>query len=702
MVQKSRLQVLRALVVAALVLVASRLVWIQVVKADEIAGRTEETRVRKQDLIPVRGAILDRNLMHLAVSVPTYTVVAAPRDMKPDEEQKAAETIGNLLGLKPADLIAKMGEAPLSAYVPLKDKLNLEQKHAIEKANLLGIAMVQDSQRTYPNKSLANKIIGYMADGVGAAGLESRYEEVLAGQKGYVRAEFTYGNTPIESTIKEKKDPVPGQDLVLSIDMSLQRAAEAKLDQVIKEQDAKRAAILVMDIHTGELLVWAERPGADPGDRSTWGNPVDYGRIEPWTVRPLPPGSIFKTITTSAALEERAITLGTTFIDTGELRLRGCRIGNWDGYVTPNPAPMTIAQLLQRSSNVGLIQVGQRVGHDNFIKYLKGFGFLEKTGIDLPYEEAANTGGPFEEKIDCDWAGMFIGQHLEVTPLQMITAVSAIANGGKLLQPHVVREIREDGKVVWTAPVVARRQVITEQTAKEVRDLMVSVIRDGTANLAAPKGYIAGGKTGTAQKYDHGVELERHIADFIGFAPAGNPQVVMMVVVDEPKGQGFGGMIAAPVFGELMPQVMRAIGIAPNSDAAKGAEQAPPVTVQGIVPDVQWLPSAWAEARLAEAGFTPRLKGTGNKVATQSIQPGSPAKAGTVVELTLVQEAATSETVKVPDFTGLSLAEANRLATELGLTLKTGGSGFVVDQEPKKGTAVPARSTLSVRLAPRR
>jgi cell division protein FtsI/penicillin-binding protein 2 len=700
MLHKSRLQFLRFLVGAALVVVAGRLAWIQVVKADEIAVKADEQRLVKQDLTPVRGAILDRNLMHMAVSVPTYTLVASPADMKPTEQQQAALQLGELLGLDPAELLKQFKENDTSKYLPLKDKLNLEQKNKIEAAKLPQMYLMQDAQRTYPNKSVANKIIGYLADGKGAAGLEAQYEEQLTGQKGYVLAEWTYGNTPIESTIKEKKESIPGRDLVLSIDLSLQRAAEAKLDEVMKKTDAKRAAILVMDIHTGEILIMAERPGADPGDRTTWGDPIDYGRIQPWTVTAMPPGSIFKAITSSAALEERAITLETPFIDTGELRLNGCTIRNWDGYVTPDPEPMPLARLMQRSSNVGLIQVGQAVGRDSFVKYLQGFGFFEKTGIDLPYEQAANTGDKFEDKRDCDWAGMYIGQHLEVTPLQMVQAVSAIANGGKLVQPHLVREIREDGKVIWAAETKAKRQVISEATAKEVREVMVSVVEKGY-RTALPAGYTAGGKTGTAQKYENGREKERKIADFIGFAPAGNPQVVMMVVIDEPEGQGFGGVLAAPVFGEFMPQVLRAIGIAPDRTDNPGAQQAPPVAVQGIVPDVQWLPTAWAEARLAEAGFTPRLKGSGTKVAAQSLQPGSGAKAGTVVELTQVQGNPADEIVQVPDFTGLSLAEANRLATELGLTLKTGGSGFVADQEPKKGAVVPARATLTVRLAPR-
>lgn len=708
-ISKGRLRFLTMVVGIVLLVVTGRLGWIQIVKADWIQAESERIRVQTLTLTTPRGAILDRNLKPLAMSVPHYLVVANQFQIQDKDEPVIAEKLGPLVGQTAEQILKKLKENPRNGYIKIQDKLTLEQKQKIEALNLLGISLVDQSERQYPGKSLANQVLGYMtSDGArGEAGLELAYESYLTGKPGYVKAELTRGNTPIESTVKERVEPVAGQNLVLTLDMNLQKLVEDKLDQVVKEQDAKRAAVIVMDVHTGEVIVMAMRPGAAPGDRKTWGDPVDWGRLKNWTVTPMPPGSVFKTITSAAALEEQAITLTTPFYDKGVLWVGGWRIANWDGYVTPNPEPMTIAQLMQRSSNIGLIQVGQKISKEAFVKYLTGFGFLEKTGIDLDYEESSNPGDtPFLKKGEADWAGMYIGQHLEVTPLQMITAVSAIANGGKLVQPHLVRERRDpqEEKVLWTAPATAKRQVITEQTAKEVREIMVSVIEKGTAQAADLRkaGYSAGGKTGTAQKYENGKEKERKIADFIGFAPASNPQYAMMVVIDEPKGQGFGGMIAAPVFQELMPQVLRAMGV-PQDVKANGQQAKPPApaATQAPVPDVAWLPTPWAEARLAEAGFVPRVKGNGNRVASQSIQAGSASKPGTIVELTTVTVGAADEIVHVPDFTGLSLTEANRLATEIGLTLKATGSGFVAGQEPKKGATAPARSTLSVRLAPR-
>ncbi|HWI53124.1 MAG TPA: penicillin-binding transpeptidase domain-containing protein [Symbiobacteriaceae bacterium] len=705
MINKGRLRFLTLMVVVVLLVVSGRLAYIQVVKADWIAAESEKQRIQNVVLTTPRGAILDRNLKPLAMSVPYYRVLANHNQILAKDETTVADKLAPLIG-QPAEQIAKkLHDNPNNGYIKLQERLGLEQKQKIEELNLPGISLEDMSERMYPGRSLGNQVLGYMSsDGTrGEAGIELAYESLLAGKPGYVRAEVTRGNTPIEATVKERVDPVRGQDLVLTLDMTLQKLAEDKLDQVVKEQDAKRAGIILMDIHTGEIIVMAMRPGAVPGDRKTWGDPVDWARLKNWTVgESMPPGSIFKTVTTSAALEERAITLSTTFIDRGELILNGCRITNWDGYMAPNPAPVAIDKLLQASSNVGMTQVGQRIKHDDFVKYLKAFGFFDKTGIDLDYEETAKGLENFEKKGDCDWANMYIGQHLEVTPIQMITAVSAVANGGSLVQPHLVRERRDpkEDKVLWAAPTTVKRQVITAETAKEVRDLMVSVIEKGTATAARMANYTTGGKTGTAQKFENGKMKDRMLADFVGFAPASNPQYAMIILVDEPKGQGYGGQIAAPVYSELMPQFLRALGVPPDK-AGGTAEQAPAPVRNGVVPDVTWMPAPWAEARLAEAGFVPRVKGNGNRVASQSQTPGASAKPGTIIELNLVTVAGGDEVVHLPDFSGMSLTEANRLATELGLTLKASGSGFVTDQEPKKGATAPARSTLSVRLAPR-
>lgn len=695
---------MRLVAVLILLLLAGRLVWVQVVMAEEIAQRVEAMRLESRPLNPTRGAILDRAGRFLAVSVPSYAVVADPFQMEASDLPGIAADLAARFALDEASLLARLQANRDSRYLPLHSGVSLAQKEELEQARLPGIELVLQWSRTYPQGETLNQVIGYVnSEGQGEYGLEGYYEKVLAGTPGYVLAEFTHGRTPIENLIKRQVAAVPGHDLVLTIDAPLQELVETKLEAVLKERDARRGLVMAMDAHTGEILVMAMSPGAHPGDRSTWGDPVDFGRITNWAIREhMPMGSIFKIITVAAALEERAVTLESRFIDRGRLVVDGKVISNWDSFVPIAPVPMTVTELMQKSSNVGLIEVGRQVSHAAFVRYLQGFGFLDLTGIDLVGEGAPYLGDPWEQKRDVDWANMYIGQHIELTPIQMLTAAAAIANGGNLVQPHLVREVRDpDGRVVQARRAVQRRTVISAATAREVREMMISVVANGTGAAAQPRGYTAGGKTGTAEKYANGQIKERFLADFIGFAPAANPHIVMLVMIDEPEGKGYGGIVAAPVFADLMPHVMQAVGIAPESAAALGAEQAPPRVVSGVVPEVRWLTVARAKDRLLEAGFKVKTSGTGELVAEQSLAPGSTAKPGETVELKLLARDPAGESLRVPDFRGLSLAEANQLADEIGLTLKPSGAGFVVEQMTPPGTAVPVRSPLLVRLAPR-
>jgi len=419
-------------------------------------------------------------------------------------------------------------------------------------------------------------------------------------------------------------------------------------------------------------------------------------------VTPLPPGSSFKTVTTSIALEEGLLGLDTLISDTGQLQIDGWTIWNWDRVVPVEPRAMTIAELLQTSSNVGLIQVGQRIPHETFRRYLQAYGFTEPTGLDFPHESAATGLSGWEEKREIDWANMYIGQHLEVTPLQMVRAAAVFANGGKLVQPHLVREAREaDGQVAWSAPTEPLRTVISPQTAAEMRQLMVSVIEENYTQARVP-GYTAGGKTGTAQKFEGGREKDRGLGDFLGFAPASDPQVAMFILVDEPKPPGYGGTIAAPLFSELMGATLRTLGVPPDVPAKDRQTAAKPPAADPAknvaVPDARFLPSAWAAQRLSDAGLRPQLAGEGPIVVAQSVAPGAAAKQGTEVELKLGPLAADS--VAVPDFRGLTLADAGRLAGELGLAVEqAGGSGFVVEQSPAAGSQVAPATVVDLQLS---
>jgi cell division protein FtsI/penicillin-binding protein 2 len=702
MLQRGRIHQFRALVILCLVVIVGRLIWIQGVKAEEIVARGD--RRQRIELTPVRGAIVDRSGRTLAVSVPVWTVVAnAPQILQSSSFAKVAAQLGPILGMEPAAIEQKLSANPTSGFIKLKERLDLETADKVQDAKIGGIAVIPDAIRQYPQGATSLYILGYLdAENRGAAGLEAFYEKALRGEPGWVKAELTEVNTPIAGTVAGYVPSKPGLDLVLSLDVTLQQQFEAKLDQVVKEQDAKRALAIAMDVHTGEILAMAQSPRESILNRANWKLPNPA--MDNWAISDVhPPGSIFKTITSSIALEERTITTKTLILDEGKMKIGSDTILNWDQYIPAEPKPVDLSALMQRSSNVGLIKVGQSVNRDRYVNYLKQFGLFSPTGIDLPGEVGPVLGDDFKKKRDIDWANIYIGQHIEYTPIQVITAIAAVANGGNLVQPHLVKEQRDpSGKVVETAKSAPRRQVISEETAKEVQSIMLDVVEKAYPQ-AKPKGYRAGGKTGTAQLFDPktGKMKERGLADFVGFAPANNPQVLLLVMVDEPRPPGYGGQVAAPVFAELMPMVMQAIGIPPDSDAANGEEKAPPKVQAGVVPEVRWLPVERAKERLAAAGFAVDVQGKGQVVATQSVPPGTKADRTKAITLTLTEAPAKPDFIRVPSFLGLSLAEANALAMEVGLSLKgMVGSGFVAAQELPVGAEVPKGATLSLRLAP--
>jgi cell division protein FtsI/penicillin-binding protein 2 len=703
--QRGRVHQFRAMVFLFLAVIVARLVWIQGVTAATIVAKGD--RRQETSLTPLRGAIVDRTGRSLAVSVPVSTVVVNANRLTGNEPAEAAAKLGPILGMAPADIEKRIKADPLNGFIKLKERIDFETADKVQKAKIDGISIIPDAIRQYPQGATSLNLLGYLDnESKGVDGLEASYEKQLRGEPGWVKAELTETNTPIAGTVAGYVPSKPGLDLMLSVDTALMGQFEQKLDQVVKEQDAKHGFAIAMDVHTGEILAMAQSPRESILNRSNWdlSNLVTLDKLKNWGIATIhPPGSIFKTITSSVALEERAITPQTIFMDGGKLQVGTDTILNWDQFIPTVPKPSTLSELMQRSSNVGMIKVGQTVKRDRYLDYLKQFGLLQPTGIDLPGEIGPFLGDSFSKKKDIDWANIYIGQHIEYTPIQVITAIAAVANGGYLIQPHLVKEVRDpSGQVVETISSKPRRQVISEETAKEVQSVMLDVIAKGYPQ-GQPKGYVAGGKTGTAQLFDPltGQMKDRTLADFVGFAPANNPQVLLMIMIDEPKPPGYGGQIVAPIFAELMPLVMQTIGIPPDSKAAQGQDNAPPKVEDGVVPEVRWLPVERAKDQLVAAGFTVDVQGKSGVVATQSAAPGSRADRKKAVTITLTENAAKPGYVRVPSFLGLSLAEANSLAQEVGLGLKgMVGTGFVAAQEHAVGAEVPKGATLSLRLAP--
>lgn len=693
-----RARLLRAIMLLLLITAFGRLIYVQAFHRDFILSMASDMRQQDRDLYPNRGAILDRHGRILASSVWLESVVANPRQI--EDKPAAAAQVAAILGMKPEQVLGILNDPPSPGFAWLMRRVTLEQARQIDSLGIEGIGTLPEPVRQYPQGDIAAQVIGFVgADGDGLEGLELYYEEELRGLPGEITAEFTLSEVPIYGTVTHLVPSQEGKTLVLGLDAALQKTVERYLDEVVQKQKANRALVLVMDVHTGDLLVMAMRPGFDLNDRDE----ATRDQMRNWAVTDaLSPGSIFKPVTVAAALEEKAITMDELFVDEGVILMPGgVTMRNWDGGV-PHRDPVTVRELLQQSSNVGMIKIGRKLGNERFTQYLEAFGFLRTTRVDFPGESEPYLGESWEEKREIDWANMFIGQHFSFTPLQMVRAIAAIANGGQLVEPRLVQEVRSsDGtQTVIRQPV--RRQILSPQTAAEVRELMVGAVEKGTGGLALTPGFRVGGKTGTAEKFVNGKKIDRYTAGFVGFAPAEDPKVAVLVMVDEPEGQGFGGLVAAPVFSALAPEIMSALSINPDPERLPKEPPKPSAEARpDPVPNLLWLPVSKALEKAFLAGYTPRLKGEGSLVTRQSLNPGTVGKVGAELELTAEPAARDQPDHRVPSLQGMSLAEAGDVLHSLNLVLSAEGSGFVVEQDPAPGTPVPSRGTVRVKLTGR-
>jgi len=566
-----RLAGVGVVLVAAWVGIGVRLVDVQALSADEYADRGLDQRVRQEELLAVRGSILDRAGRRLATTVDAVTVVADPTIITDD--RAAARLLARLVEGNTSDLRAAF--AGDSRYYVVARGIEGEDadevRAAVEEAQLDGVFFETEPKRIYPAGALASQVVGFVGGDVGGGleGLEHQYDDRLSGIAGSQIIERDPFGNPIPQGQYVVDPPLDGADLVLTIDAEIQFAAERALKRRLRTTKAEAGSIIVMDVTTGELLAVANAPTFDPNDRSG----VDPALFRDRAVADVyEPGSTLKVVTVAAALEEGIVEPSTLFKVPAE-------------YVIPlQPEPkvytdegrsrdvdMTVGEIVARSSNIGTILIQQLLGNEAHHRYLEAFGLGEKAG-DLPGESA----GSLEDAADwCDTTcgpSTAIGYRVGVTPLQMAGVFAAIANDGVWVEPHVVGKIvRADLSTEVVEP--DERVVLSPETARIMQQLLRGVVEahGGTGRLAAVAGYTVGGKTGTTEKYlpDEGAysETER-IASFIGIAPISDPRIVVVVVLDSPRGEDpnggdyhFGGVSAAPVFAEVAEAALHDLGI---------------------------------------------------------------------------------------------------------------------------------------------
>ncbi|HHW26890.1 MAG TPA: PASTA domain-containing protein [Firmicutes bacterium] len=661
----------------AFLAILGRLVYVQFVWANDLGEMALDMRMQDIPIQPKRGVIYDRNGHELAFSIDVESVYAIPAQVK--DPELTARKLSEILGMKYEKVLNALTRT--SAFEWIKRKVPDDIARKIREEKLPGIGFTQEAMRVWPKGTLLAQVLGIVGiDNDGLEGIEYEYDSALRGVKGRFTVEVDAIGDALPQSQRGYVPPVQGKNLVLTVDEVIQFICERELENAVKQSNAAGGLVIAMDPNNGEILAMAMSPTYDPNRYDEY--PAENRRITA-VADSFPPGSTFKPITAAAALESGAVTVNDTFYCGGSTRVLSETLYC---HVTSGHGSQTFAEVIMNSCNIGFIQIAQRTGIENFYKYLDLLGATSTTGIDLPGEVSGIL--PAEKDATAlDLACMSYGQTLQLTPIQLITSMSAIANGGYTVVPHVVKQITDiDGNVVEEKPSSIVRRVISQKTSDELRAALEKVVAEGTGKQAYVPGYRLAGKTGTANKVINGVLVQgKYLAWFIGFAPANDPKVALLVMIDEPKGAYYGGQIAAPVFSGVMRDVLRYLEVPPQAEPTE-SDDAPRVTV----PDLVGKDVAAAQAELREASLAGRKEGPGDKVKRQFPVAGVKVPKDTVVILYTEDETEPPEgLVKVPTILGLGLTQVRQRLAEVGLHLNAQGSGFCVEQNPPPGEMVP-------------
>lgn len=548
--KQAKVRILMLAIIIAIGLSAgiSRLFYLQAFKNDDLSKIAVRQHQKTVALEPLRGTIYDRKGRVLAVNLDVESVYAVPSEI--ENTYDAARRLSKLLN-EDFRVIEKKLKSD-KGFVWIARKLDPNISARIKNEDLEGIGFIKESKRFYPKKELFGQLIGFAGlDNTGLSGIEARYDEFLKGEDGFVILERDARGSHIFPS-SGYKPPVRGRDIILTIDEGIQYICERELDKAIQKTHAKRGMIIGMDPKTGEMLAMAVKPSFNPNEF------IKYAPEE-WRNRivsdPYEPGSTLKVIVASAALEDKVASPSEPmFFGEDKIDIDGEIIHD----TVKEKGRLSFRDVIKRSSNVGAVRIGMRLGKERLYSHLKSFGFGERTDIDISGESKGIL------RQTREWSKRSIGtvslgQEIGVTPIQLITAFSAVANNGWMMKPFVVSEIRDGDKIVRKVYPEIKKRVISAETAAEMTRILTSVVEGGTGERAAIEGYRVAGKTGTAQKIDPktGLYSDKYfISSFIGYAPAEDPQIVLLVVIDSPEGIAWGGSIAAPVFKSVAEDVL--------------------------------------------------------------------------------------------------------------------------------------------------
>jgi cell division protein FtsI (penicillin-binding protein 3) len=540
-------------------LALTRLLYIQFFRSQYLGEIAKKQHNFFMELEPRRGTIYDTNLKPQAVNLACDSVYAAPKELSESDKAAIISGLSKILNLDPDFLRSRLSRP--KSFVWLARKISPAQSEAISALKLKGIAFIKESKRCYPNGYLTSQSIGFAGlDNKGQEGLELYYDEYLKGSPGWALLLRDARSKKINLNEKMAR-PQEGDSLVLTIDEVVQYIAERELDKAFSNSHAQGASIIVMNPFTGEILAMASRPTFDLNQHSN----VSKDEIRNRSICDMfEPGSVFKIVTASALLDENKVgEQDKIFCENGEYKIARHVLHDHTSH-----GWLTFQEVIEQSSNIGTCKAAQSLGPEGLSRYIKSFGFGRKTGIDLPGEISGSAKDPRYWSKTSMWA-IPMGQEVGVTAMQLAAAISTVANGGNLMKPYIVKEIRSSsGEPIKVFSPVMIRKVLSAEAAARVKKVLIGVIENGTGKMAKVPDFTAAGKTGTAQKvepngtYSH----SKFVASFIGFAPAEDPQVAIVVTVDEPRGTYYGGTVSAPVFKNVAADILKYLNTRQSSN----------------------------------------------------------------------------------------------------------------------------------------
>jgi len=605
-----------------------RLGYVQFFLGNWLTDGAKDSWSRNIPFEPERGEIVDRNGVALATNMSAPTVYVVPRQIKDPVE--TAEKLAAVLNTSKEKLYQEVTKKAMNVRLTGGRKITHEKAKEVRSLGLEGVYIGEDSKRHYPFGNYLSHVLGFAGiDNQGLMGLELYYDKDLKGEKGSVQFYADAKGKRMNDMADDYDPPEDGLNLKLTIDSKVQTIVERELDIAQATYNPDGIIAIAMNPNNGEILAMSSRPGFDPAKFQEVAPEVYNRNLPVWST--YEPGSTFKIITLAAALEEGKVDLENEhFHDSGSVKVGGANLRCWK---RGGHGSQTYLEVVQNSCNPGFVELGERLGKETLFKYIRNFGFGEKTGIDLQGEGKGilfnlDRVGPVE------LATTAFGQGVSVTPIQQVAALSAAINGGTLYTPYIAKELIDPktGEVVMKKTPVAKREVISEETSKEIRHALESVVAQGSGKKAFVEGYRVGGKTGTAQKVKDGRYMENnHIVSFIGFAPADDPELVVYVAVDNPKGTvQFGGVVSAPIVGNIMGDSLRALGVKPRKGQLE-KEYTYPDTPMVEVPNVVGM----TKKEIGEIFVNLKIdaSGDGDTVIKQTPQPGIKLKEGSTIRL---------------------------------------------------------------------